>query len=164
MLVGERDDVRCAYVHLGLFPAGEFAPDLPPTSPETRENPALRVGSSHAVLGFLKRRGGGFEPPVPFARHNGGSRIRSYLRAKTSCLRARIPLAWLLSGSIGTGAGPLARTRGRRTSRSSTCLLGAVLATPTWGRRSWIGCFRSQQRPSPGPGLCQDGDGDSGCS
>jgi hypothetical protein len=38
--------------------AADFAPELPPNSPETREQPASSTGSQHAVLGFSKRRGG----------------------------------------------------------------------------------------------------------
>ena len=36
----------------------EFAPDLPPNSAKRRENPAMRAGFRHFVLGFPKRRGG----------------------------------------------------------------------------------------------------------
>jgi hypothetical protein len=39
-----------------------FAPDLPPNSPEGRENPAAWTGLRSAVLGFLKRRGGDSSP------------------------------------------------------------------------------------------------------
>jgi len=41
--------IECPSVRLGPFPAGEFAPDLPPNSPETRENPASRTEPRRAI-------------------------------------------------------------------------------------------------------------------
>jgi hypothetical protein len=42
--------------------AVEFAPELPPNSPQRREGPAFQTGSSMATLGFTKRRGGDSNP------------------------------------------------------------------------------------------------------
>ena len=55
---------------VGLAPVSDvdFAPDLPPNSPETRENPASPAGLPGTVS--LQIGGeGGFEPPGQLARH-----------------------------------------------------------------------------------------------
>ena len=44
-------------------------PNCPPNSLERRENPATGPGLDSAFLAFLSGEGG-FEPPVPLARHN----------------------------------------------------------------------------------------------
>jgi hypothetical protein len=47
---------------LACWCAGESAPDMPPNSPETRENPAIWAELRQLVLGFPKRRGGDSNP------------------------------------------------------------------------------------------------------
>ena len=61
-LGGSRQVVLYSRVRLGLLAAVEFAPELPPNSPQRRQNPASSTGSRHAILGFLKRRGGDSNP------------------------------------------------------------------------------------------------------
>jgi len=48
----------CVSVYPRSFVAVVFAPELPPR----RKNPASSTGSQHAILGFLKRRGGDSNP------------------------------------------------------------------------------------------------------
>ena len=42
--------------------ADAFAPELPPNSPQIRENPASPTGLRHTLFGFAKRRGGDSNP------------------------------------------------------------------------------------------------------
>ena len=62
---------RCLSVRLGPSTTGsKFAPELPPNSPEGRENPVFGPGCDTRFLAFQSGEGG-FEPPVSVAQLRG---------------------------------------------------------------------------------------------
>ena len=101
--------IRCLCVCLGPMPAVELAPELPPNSLQGRKNPASRTGSSHAILGFPKRRRG-FEPPVPLARHY---RFRGLPRRSDGVCPVRIDTV-LSSGNTASVTGRRRQSGGVR--------------------------------------------------
>ena len=77
----------------GRARAGEFATELPPNSPERRENPDMATGSYQAVLGFPKRRGGDSNPRYRL-RGTTVFETAAFNRSATSPIGAPVEDCW----------------------------------------------------------------------
>ena len=66
----EEHAALCRLVRWSPMSAAEFAPELPPNSPQRRENPVSSTGSDRRFLAFLGGEGG-IRTPGTSKRHNG---------------------------------------------------------------------------------------------